>query len=555
MALGLLLSCWGCSAADPCDGLQGTCVSARVEGQPATVDQLRITVDGRPPAMLTPTPRGAPFSLPVRVALVFSAAPGASAAITVEGLVGGAAVGSSGKQMVPLSPNGKSSFTFELAPLSGDGGGDMTAHDLGPDLTPPPNVVSFEPASFTFPDTPRGTKQATLADILVTNNTGQARTTTNVTTTGDMNSFHFEPQTTCPMGPSGVTLPPGQCHMILSFTPVAAGALQQVNTVMFDDNETLTLTFKGNGQKEWSVEGPFSGNLFRAVWASGPNDWWVAGSNPTNCPIMHSAGDGQWQGVCNGVTTRNFYSVGGSGPNDVWFGGDNGDLWHYTGNGNFTQLTGVGPAATLMRGIIVFSATDARVIDAAGTLYCMGSGTFAPCSGLSQTGFAATSLSGVQDQAWAGGLNGHMMTYALGSATWANYTMPSGLTSMDVNGVWVAPNANHDIFAVGDAGGTSTNTPALFHYSNTIAPAVSESPGSALGALLAVAGRVDATSGALDVYAVGSIGQQVLHTTGNGQWNQLQVGGAAGVNNKGVWVTSDGQVVIASDTGQILHYY
>jgi hypothetical protein len=106
-ALALLA---GCSPVDPCDGLAGTCLTARVDGQPAALDQLRISVEGRPMPMST----GASFTLPVQVAIAFTVAPGPTAHITIDGLVGGDVVSSSGDQTVALNPGGKATFNFQL---------------------------------------------------------------------------------------------------------------------------------------------------------------------------------------------------------------------------------------------------------------------------------------------------------------------------------------------------------------------------------------------------------------------------------------------------------
>src|SRR3954462_13285939 len=94
--LALLLA--GCGAADPCDGIEGTCLSATVEGPVKMLDGLQITVDGLPAPMKS-TP-GATFDLPVRLAIVVPASVGATATITIDGFFGPTLLGSTGKVAV-----------------------------------------------------------------------------------------------------------------------------------------------------------------------------------------------------------------------------------------------------------------------------------------------------------------------------------------------------------------------------------------------------------------------------------------------------------------------
>jgi hypothetical protein len=554
----LALVAAGCSAADPCDGLQGTCVSALVDGQPAMLDQLRITAEGQPSSLTT----GSGFSLPVRVAIVFTTAPTSPVAITIDGLTGGNVVSSSGRQMVPVTPNGKTTYDFHLsAGMVGDGGGGDGSGDGGFD-GPPPGVVSFTPASFSFPDTPRGTKSTTITTITFTNNTDKTVTSSSMNATGDMNSFNFEPGGTCPMTMGPSPFPPGaSCTLVLSFTPLHSGANTFDLTLNWDDGETITLHLGGKGLQAWSNEtNPGVGNTLEAVWASGPQNWWVVGHD-SMCPLLHSDGSGTYSPDCSSgtITTHNFFSVGGSSAADVWFGGDNGDVWHRDGNGMATHYT-FAPAGRFIKGVVAFSTTEAYAVDNTSQFWCWNGTSWSSCTFQPGTAYAANSLSGYNGSILAGGNNAVLALREAGINTFVTYTFPMAIMSMNVNGVWYAPvgtvSSGFHYFAVG--GNTSSNGMGIFHA--TEAGPVSEVPnGGATGAMLAVAGRKDPMSpSGLEVWAVGGIGNQVLKSNGTpgASWQQVQVPVAGmGLSNHGVWVTDDGQVVAVGDSGQILHFY
>jgi hypothetical protein len=546
----------GCGTADPCDGLQGTCLSARIEGMPAQLDQLRVTVAGQPMPMLSPTSPAA-FSLPVRLAVVLTT-PAPNASITVEGLTLGNVVGSSGAQMVTLNPGGRSSFTFTLAPTGSGGDMAMPVGDGPPDLIPPPGVVSIEPSSFTFPDTPRQTKSSTLATLLFTNNTNHSVTTTNNSMpTGDGNAFNFDPSSTCPMTMGPTTFAAGmQCTLVISFTPDVSGPIQMGLDITFDDGESIPLSINGKGLPVWSKESPPGASTqFTAVWASGPTDWWAVGTDPT-CPLWRSTGTGQWTQNCPmPFNALNLYSINGSSANDVWLGDGSGRAWHWDGMA-FTSQT---PGATNVNvvGIIDFGPKNAVLIEANGSIYCIGSsGTFGGCPFMQPPAFTATSLSGVNGEGGhlvAGGLAGTLLDHPPMAATFNGLGLPPGYTMINTQSVWVAGTMRGDIFAVGSNAGPSAG--AILHYGMGL-PGLPESPGNSMGALFGVAGRViDPVQNMIEVYAVGAIGPQVLRTTGNGTWSQLPIPGGMGVTTRAVFVLPNGDAVAVGDAAQIVHLY
>src|SRR5690349_11653108 len=106
----LVLVVAGCGGgSDPCDGQQGTCLSATVEGSLENLDRLEVSVDGIAQPMASSP--GGTFSLPVRMAIVLPSSVGASTSITIDGFGGGQLRGSTGQEPVTLTVNGKSSHT------------------------------------------------------------------------------------------------------------------------------------------------------------------------------------------------------------------------------------------------------------------------------------------------------------------------------------------------------------------------------------------------------------------------------------------------------------
>jgi hypothetical protein len=263
---------------------------------------------------------------------------------------------------------------------------------------------------------------------------------------------------------------------------------------------------------------------------------------------------GTWKPQCSLASAgKSFFSIGALDPVDLWIGGGDGDAWRmegpYGGNFNFLQML-FAPAGRTIVGIVGYPTPEAAelAIDSAGTVWC----DFATCAGAVPalpSAFTATSLGGAGGAVYAGGAAQNLWFYASGAAAWSAVNFPTALAGLDVNGVWVAPNSEHDAFAVGALGAAG----GILHTNATLSPA-SEAP-PATGPLYAVAGRQDAASGALDVYAAGALGTHVLHSDGTGSWTSVDIGGPAGVPRRGVFVDTDGSVVVVGDGGQIAEFY
>jgi hypothetical protein len=76
-----------------------------------------------------------------------------------------------------------------------------------------------------------------------------------------------------------------------------------------------------------------------AIWGSGPNDIYIAGSLGT---IMHSTGDGVWTSQVSDTNAR-LTGIWGSGPADIYISVSSNVILHSTGNGEWEhQGTDVG---------------------------------------------------------------------------------------------------------------------------------------------------------------------------------------------------------------------
>jgi hypothetical protein len=109
-------------------------------------------------------------------------------------------------------------------------------------------------------------------------------------------------------------------------------------------------------------------------------------------------------------------------------------------------------------------------------------------------------------------------------------------SNASLRGVWQAPGGSTNVFAVGLAQ-TGGGPGSILHCSGAPFVCVSETA-PINGDLHAISGR--SVNGQLDIYAVGNLGNQVLHSTGNGTWTAVQVPSNSGMT--GVYVVPNGEV-------------
>ncbi|MDB4965770.1 MAG: hypothetical protein JWN44_1459 [Myxococcales bacterium] len=554
----------GCAAADPCAGVGGTCVSARVEGNVTGIDSLRITVAGQP-APMSSTPGGT-ITLPVRVALALPQGITSPAQITVDGLAGGAVRATSGVQSVPLTGGGHSSFTFHLDSAI-VGGGDLDMANGGGSDGPPAGVVSFYPSSTDFGQTARGSLGQIHA-VKLTNNTTQTVNLTNMPMpTGDGNAWQLEGMTTCFALDAGngmgatISLAAGaSCLLSFQFVPDKSGSLMMTLDAQFNDGETASLRFTGVGMPAWSGEfinmNQTPPPSLNAVWGTGTGDYYVAANDTTAPPVFRGDASGNWQRWVQGTNPLGTvtYAVTGSDAQHIWVGGQNGIISFSNGSQSWTAETL--PNSPLTGNVTGLWARDSSVVYATLSSKTVGvrsaAGTWSNVlAAAAAHAFNAVCGAGMRVVAVGGdspGAADNAQLFAT-DATGAMLSVvpnPFGAFTGSLRGCWMS-DANN-VWVVGDAG---AGTVGIFHCTatGTAWSCGHETAGGVTSNLVAVAGRVVPGGSTLDLYAVGALGNQVLHSDGSGTWTSRPI-----ANNQamvGVWVGKDGEALLVGFSGQV----
>jgi hypothetical protein len=544
----------GC-AGDPCDGVSGTCLSARIEGSVGMLDQLAFTVD-KLGTMSTPMPAGAPFSLPVRVAIQLPPSVGTPAGITVTGLSGGNGIASSGHQQVPIVANTRNSFTFTLVggsvDLAGTGGSDGPLDGGGGSDGPPPNKVSISPTMATIPDVGR-TGTAGTVTFTITNNTSGARTATMLTESiGGGGPFTPTMASTCPVQSMGLApVPPGSCTLVMSLRTDKTGVFDDTFTVTLDDSEMIQFTIHAKVTPIWVAESlPGNTNAITGVWGSSSSDIYVTTADAGN-PVWHSNGSGSWQPSPRNGCGFPLNGIFGTDASHIWAvgvqPGGPPQICTWTNN----QWSSVAPMPTwtgTFRSVWASASTDIYVVsDSNQTLHSTDGLNFT----LQTSG--ANPLYSVwgADPAhvWIAGTSGYVALRDTVSGAWT--TRPSNVTSQLMS-MWAA--VGTDLWAVGGSP-TGAGPGTIVHFDLTNGQASSESVGGSMGILNGINGRIDPGTLKPDIYAVGDIGAQVLHSDGSGSWTQIQINDGNNQGMNAVWVFPTGEVVAGGFNAQLHHLY
>lgn len=536
LVLAVVVVAAGC-ASDPCSGVAGTCISARVQGSASGLDQLRVILDGAAQPQVSPATPSA-FSLPVRVAIVLPASVTSPATLTVEGVAGGQTVATSGPQSVSFTSGAHQSFTFDLA---AGGTADLSAEPSDMASVAVPGHVTVYPTTLSFPTTPRGGQSA--AQILtVYNRTGMMVSTVALDMAGagggggDFKPMGVSPSS-CMLTQNGITVPADvDCQVQIVFTPTASGMRTGSVPLVFGNGDGATVSFSGQATPVWSAEGPGGGALMRAVWGTSGVAYSVGGV--ISGGVWTSLTPGQWN--FQNFGSASWASVAGADSSHVWAGGDGG-LYTIVDGGGWQQQT-IAPNdagfAGEISGVWAASPTEAWAVSVAGQIlhYSGGAWALAGVDSVAPLHAISGSAAGVYVVV---GDNGHMAVPMAGGGF---SPVPTNTTAA-LRGVWEQSATN--IFAVGDSG-------TIVHCTGASMSCIPEtSPMS--GNLSAISGRTDPNTMQLDVWAVGALGNVVLHSTGNGQWTAVTVPNNAAMN--GVFVLPSGEVYAVGTNGEVNHYY
>jgi len=550
----LALSAVGCSATDPCDGLTGTCVSAKVTGSVGNLDQLRINVKGFA-SKYTPSPANGTFTLPVKLALSLPASVGNQPVISVDGLLGGVVVASSTEDMFVLVAGQKQAHEFKLmAGPSSDGGvGDMIPPDFSGPLVITPTLLDFG-------NVPRGMTSAP-KDMTVINHTTSVVTLSGQGADGghDDNDFSSTFGSGCgkPDMSMNVTVAPGAtCVISFTFSPSQLGPRRSDFGLTYSGGASgsVIVTQMGNGTATWTAEslpGGITPNL-EVVAGGSSNDVYVVGHAPSvpAAAVWHSKGDGNWSKAGTTVFSLNLTALAimptVGGGEMVFIGGDpavpdagsgGAEIWASrdgTDNFKYQQVTAMGDITAIgAQGGTAFAVTNAGWVaqwDGSTTWNAIGS------SSLTTRLTAITFAQGKLVVAGDGVFYQPSAAMPLQSAKPPN-TNPTFL------GIWAARD--------GTTWGTTTDG-SIWRWDNITdltTPPVSESTNGGV-TLTGIAGR-DLAGGGYDIWAVGTLGNKILHRNSAGIWDRVAVPTSAAMQS--VWVADNGEVYTAGFNGQIGH--
>ncbi len=545
----------GCSS-DPCDGVSGTCISVRVEGSVSGVDQLRVSLDGVAAPMPTPTPPKA-ISLPVKLAIGLSATTASPAKLTIAALTTAGVVAEQ-EQPVPFTPGQHVKVTFHLTAVSaldgGAPGADLSGGDLagsdGGVFVPTPGAVSIYPSVVTFPDTLR--RSSSTATLTIYNRTGVDVSGMGGTSTGaqmDFNPTTVAPST-CMLTQSGLTIPANvDCVLTIQFTPTASGVRTQMLSLTFNSTMMINPTFTGKGVATWVAENigdlVNSSEAITSVWASGPTDVYAT-SNKMNESIWHSPGDGTWTPVTpNGAaTTVAFATVTGNSAQQVWVGGGQ-TILMYNGNSWVSETP---PAGETIKQL--WANGTSPVIGATSHLVILrdSSANWSTVYTLPATYSSTNAVANATSNAGNFVVTGTPGFVAYGNNNGSDTTVLTTNTTAPLNGAWEAPNGN--LYIVGNSASEGNAPPAILNCNFTTFTCAAETT-TANRSLNGISGRL-VSGTTLDMYAIGVLGTEVLHSDGSGTWAEVPVPQHGGMN--AVFVLPSGEVYVVGQAGQINHY-
>jgi hypothetical protein len=174
-----------------------------------------------------------------------------------------------------------------------------------------------------------------------------------------------------------------------------------------------------------------------ALWGSGPNDVYTGGWSAS---ILHSTGDGAWTLQTSGaLSTTKIEAIWGSGPNDVYAIGEL-DVFHSAGDGRWTKVF---TAPAHINGVWGGDKDDVYVVGEQGGIHHRGAdGKWSPQSSPTpSTAFSAV-WGSARGDVYIGGQNG-VILHGIGDGNW---TVDVDQVNEDVVSIWGASSA--DVYAV-----------------------------------------------------------------------------------------------------------
>jgi hypothetical protein len=552
----------GCSS-DPCDGKPGTCISARIEGNVASLTQLRISVDGAG-QRTSPEPAGAAFSLPVKLAIVLPPSVTSPARVTIDALDGGRVAGTSGPTDIAFTPGSRVARTFTLSPSGG--GPDMNGDrmDMGGDMTPPPGQISFSQTTFNFPPTERGRISPPQTTRISNRTTMQQRVGLAPAdlSTQSPQDFDVRPDPACddPAG-MGVVIPAnGECDLTITFKPGAAGFRSAELPLQATNGQMFTLKFQGQGLRGWvSMNIPGNPPLEAVSGFDNPLEFIAVGHDPNDTPIwIYDPANGWSRDAAQRMPSRNLFAVAtvDDGVNRRLFvAGDGNVLYESIDGGDFASFPAPFAAGAIIRSIAVNPSKTKLYLVADGNNWARydiatksWGGPFAWPDALSTFVGGAGGIEVVGLGAKATG-DGYAAALYSDTQTIPNeLARPGAMPWPKLAGGWI--------------GADGSNVPRLFaaaepqfilFWANTGMPFATEGfTDTTLRSPRAIGGRWNRMANDFDAYAVGAFGP-VITKRMNGTWSNITVPGNQA--RFGIWVSEAGDVVTIGFNGETTLFY
>ena len=419
--------------------------------------------------------------------------------------------------------------------LTATPGGEATAMLTGTGMMPSGAAFAIAPPKFQFTDTAE-MMTGNSNTFTVTNVGGAASPTLGSSTlAGGMSGSYFVTTDGCF---AKVLQPNATCMVTVQFKPAAAG-LQTTTLTVAGAGATLS----GRGIGTYHAEGNMNGG-------PGPGNFWYGAFAPSIDEIVATAGSGIYfvtpgkpatlvAGTAGGTASATRTGVWGPSKGSVYVANSSGEVLHYGGGSGSFGLFNTGNIfpAGCCNGIWGFSDTN---------FYVVGGATVAHYDGTWHTQ-TVSATSPVLNAVWGSSANN---LYAVGNGglivhnTGANDTwtqMTSG-TTYDLRAI--SGSSATDIYAVGYVAGPPS-LPVILHYDGTSWS--TQSSGLAQGQLNSVYVAPDGEAW------VGDLLTAVIYSNGNGTWlNESSVGNLEKWQITG---TSDHDVYIFSEDGNIYHYY
>jgi hypothetical protein len=549
--IALLTVGCGTKLVDPCAGATSSCLALHIDASPSvrriSNAQIHVSGGGIDQTQTVGLKSAATSAdLPVAVAIVFpNLADATTIAVHVVGILESAPVGQ-GDLEVSMTPGAHMTAHVQLTSGSSGNGVDMAVPLDGSSDGPLPNVVSFYPSSISFGTIDRGSRSIVRMVTLSNDTPNTVSTTMAFQPTGDVAQWQFDSsQTTC-FATDGGTNPTitvaahSSCSIGYIFAPATSGTFVIAEQANFDDGESASFTVSGVARRTWSLEVIPNTTGLNSVWGSGPNDLFVGG--PT--VVQHSVGDGQWLGI-GGDLGASVLSIFGADASNVWAIPIGGKVFKLSNTLKWveqTTPTGNGPrAGWAANATTAFAVTDIpnpQILALSGSTWSPVLPANAPNAFFGLCGFGVTGFA----------VGGQAMIYATdASHTFQNLGSVLGTDNATLRACWMS-DAN-TAWVVGDS---ALGIITIFKCvaSGSTWTCTHETAGTNIWDLAAVAGRIDTTSGKLDVYVVGA--QGMLHSDGSGQWTIVQTPTMQGLQS--VWVAQNGDVLAVGGNGEMVHY-